>query len=32
MSTIKNEAKASLARGKDEVMTKRGITKTPLSN
>jgi hypothetical protein len=32
MSTIKNGAKARLARGKDEVTTKGGRSKTPLSN
>jgi hypothetical protein len=31
MSTIKNGAKVKLARGKDEVTTKGGIGKIPLS-
>jgi hypothetical protein len=32
MSTMKNGAKARLTRGKDEVTTKGGRSKTPLSN
>jgi hypothetical protein len=32
MSTTKNGVKARFARGKDEVMTKRRVSKTPLSN
>jgi hypothetical protein len=32
MSTTKNGVKTRLANGKDEVTTKGGISKTPLSN
>jgi hypothetical protein len=32
MSTTNNGVKTRFARGKDEVMTKRKISKTPLSN
>jgi hypothetical protein len=32
MSTTKNGVKTRFACGKDEVMTKHGISKTPLSN
>jgi hypothetical protein len=32
MSTTKNGVKTTFARGKDEVMAKHGVCKTPLSN
>jgi hypothetical protein len=32
MSTTKNRAKVRLAHGKDEVTTKGGISRAPLSN